>query len=182
MLREVVITGKDDADTEVIIEPYAQVFNVPQKGCLNIAIDAEENRVEINLNEDGGITVWLFEAGDVTVWDRAALDARSAARRRKPPEKTRTVDEVAKELRYYARRLAQKVHPTGDTDIVAARIKWLELTRDILKRGERLPNDLKAELLGWALEEERLPMREVFIWVLRDAIELGSAGAGQAAS
>ena len=174
MLREVIISGKDDAATEVIIEPFAQVFSIPARGSLHVAIDATEERVEINLHDDGGITLWLFEAGQVTVWDRATLDARSAAARRRPREKPRTVEEVVKELRYYARRAAAVEPPPEEREVAATRIKWLELTRDILKRGERLPDDLKAELLAWAILEERLPMREVFIWVLRDAIELGS--------
>ena len=175
MLREVLITGRDDAATEVIIEPYAQAFNIPPRGCLEISIQATEKRVEINLNEDGGITVWLFEAGDITMWDRATLDARHAAKRRRSWAEPKAIDEVVKELRYYARRIGAEKHPLEEREAVAARVKWLELTRDILKRGERLPHYLKAELLAWALSEERLPMREVFVGILRAAVELGSA-------
>ena len=40
-----------------------------------------------------------------------------------------------------------------------------------------MPNELKAELLAWAISEERKPMREVFIGVLRSAVELGSESA-----
>ena len=177
MLREVSISGRDHVATEVIIEPYGQVFSVPAQGNLHIAIDAVEERVEINLNEDGGITVWLFEAGEISVWDKATLDARSARARRRTETDPKTVNQVAKELRYYARRLAAEPRSPDERETVEGRVKLLELARDLLKRGATLPNDLKAELLAWAISEERKPMREVFIGVLRSAVELGSENA-----
>jgi len=174
VLREVTISGKDTATTTVIIEPYAQEFTIPAGGLLEIAIDAVEERVEINLRDDGVLAVWLFEAGEITVWDRATRDARTAARRRRSWGEPQAVDHIVKELRYYARRAAAEVHPPKESERVENRIKWLELTRDYLKRGEKLPPDLKAELLAWTIAEERRPMQEVFIGVLRAAIELGS--------
>lgn len=174
MLKSVVISGKKSVATEVIIEPFAQVFSIPPDGLMEIVIDGIEERVEINLRDDGGVTVWLFEAGEISISDRATLDAYSARRRRINAAEPKALDDVVKQLRSYARREAEKDCPPEERDAAANRMKLLELTRDLLKRGQPLPNDLKSELLAWGLVEERLPMREVFVGYLRAAVELGS--------
>jgi hypothetical protein len=174
MLQEVIISGRRDTETSVVIEPYCQEFSIPPNGLMEISIDDVERTVEINLNEDGGITVWLFEAGEITVWDRATLDAGGARARRRLSEQPKTLDDVTKELRRYARRAAAEEYPPDEREGALSRVKSLELTRDMLLRGEILPPDLRAELLAWALAEERLPKSEVFVGYLRAAVELGS--------
>ena len=174
MLREVRISGRKDAETRVVVEPYYQEFSIPPDGLLEIAIEDVEESVEVNFNEDGGITVWLFEAGEITVWDRATLDARGARARRRLSEQPKTLDDVTKQLRRYARRAAAENYPPDERDGALSRVRSLEVARDMLTRGEMLPPDLRAELLAWALAEERLPMSEVFVGYLRAAVELGS--------
>ena len=73
MLRTVVVSNETDDPREVIVEPYGRQFFIPGQGLMEIVVERDEDRVEINIREQKTI-VWLFEAGNVQIFTRVQRD------------------------------------------------------------------------------------------------------------
>jgi len=87
LLRTVVVSNETGDFRKVLVEPYGRQFVVPPHGLLEIVVERDEQRVEINIGEQT-TSVWLFEAGDIQVFTREQLDeTRKLARERDQTER-----------------------------------------------------------------------------------------------